>query len=75
MYLLVRVFRGQKWLNRSNKYTSNTLGMMLDWYLTFHFWSGVRDHNLKINMAANIQDGRHMAIKYIVTSPIVCKLL
>jgi len=26
-------------------------------------------------MAAKIQDGRHMATKYSVASPIVCKLL
>ena len=43
--LLVRVFRGQKWSSRSNTSSSKQLCMMLDWYLIFHFWSGLQPEN------------------------------
>ena len=47
--------------------------MIFDRYIICHFCH--RDPNLKINMAAKIQDGRHMATEYIVATEIVYKVV
>ena len=50
--------------NRSNNSTSKQL---IAWcYIDILSFIFDRNPNLKINMAAKLQDGRHMATKYIV---------